>query len=224
MSISGSRQAVVLDPHPLWGDVVAQVIKKVDVEVVGQATTCADALALIKELKPDLLIAETNIGPEGAAGLALVRRVRAFSNDADGVRVIVLSSRSDSAYIQAALDAGAKAYVVKSTHPDDLALAVRQAFRLSVYFQPMPPRAKAAPMADRHPQRLTRREREILALVVEGMPNAKIAETLWITEQTVKFHLSNIYRKLRVVNRTEAARWAHINGLVLDTRSEPVVA
>jgi NarL family two-component system response regulator LiaR len=224
MSISGSRRAVVLDPHPLWGDVVAQVVKKVDVEVVGQATTCADALALINELKPELLIAETNIGPEGAAGLALVRRVRAFSNDADGVRVIVLSSRSDSAYIQAALNAGAKAYVVKSTHPDDLALAVRQAFRLSVYFQPMRPRAKAAPRPDRHPQGLTRREREILALVVEGMANAKIAETLWITEQTVKFHLSNIYRKLRVVNRTEAARWAHVNGLVLDTRSEPVVA
>ena len=88
----------------------------------------------------------------------------------------------------------------------------------------MRPRAKAAPRPDRHPQGLTRREREILALVVEGMPNAKIAETLWITEQTVKFHLSNIYRKLRVVNRTEAARWAHVNGLVLDTRSEPVVA
>ena len=61
---------------------------------------------------------------------------------------------------------------------------------------------------------LTRREREILQLVAEGHSNAKLAKMLWVTEQTVKFHLSNVYRKLDVSNRTEAARWAQVNGLL----------
>ena len=62
--------------------------------------------------------------------------------------------------------------------------------------------------------RLTPREREILQLVAEGHSNAKLAKMLWVTEQTVKFHLSNVYRKLNVSNRTEAARWAQLNGLL----------
>ena len=66
---------------------------------------------------------------------------------------------------------------------------------------------------------LTRRETEILRLAAEGHSNAQVAKLLWVTEQTVKFHLSNIYRKLEVANRTEASRWAHIHGL-LTTASE----
>jgi DNA-binding CsgD family transcriptional regulator len=64
-----------------------------------------------------------------------------------------------------------------------------------------------------HPD-LTRREVEILRLVAEGLSNAELARMLWVTEQTVKFHLSNIYRKLNVSNRTEASRWAQLNGLL----------
>ena len=123
--------------------------------------------------------------------------------------------------IDAALVAGVSAYVVKTAHPEDLASAVRQAFSHSVYLAgrrnlapaPVEPKVEAADEPG-----LTRRELEILRLVAEGQSNAQLARMLWVNEQTVKFHLSNIYRKLDVANRTEASRWAQIHGL-LDGRS-----
>ena len=133
------------------------------------------------------------------------------------LRSVVLSAHTETEYIDKALDAGAVAYVVKSAHPDDLASAIRQAFQHSVYFagsRPAPaamgpPAGESSEVAE-----LTRREREILQLVAEGHSNATLAKMLWVTEQTVKFHLSNVYRKLDVANRTEAARWAQLNGLL----------
>jgi DNA-binding CsgD family transcriptional regulator len=94
---------------------------------------------------------------------------------------------------------------------------VRQAFAHSVYFAPPAGLWNGAARqgsisADRVD--LTKREREILQLVAEGYSNAQLARMLWVTEQTVKFHLSNVYRKLNVANRTEAARWAQLHGLV----------
>jgi DNA-binding NarL/FixJ family response regulator len=123
------------------------------------------------------------------------------------------------------LAAGASAYVVKTAHPDDVASAVRQAFEHSVFTPGSAPVPTA--LADETPSRrerpggLTRRELEILKLVAEGHSNAALAGMLWVTEQTVKFHLSNIYRKLDVTNRTEASRWAQVNGL-LSTRLDEV--
>ena len=67
---------------------------------------------------------------------------------------------------------------------------------------------------------LTKRELEILLLVADGSSNGQLAKKLWVTEQTVKFHLSNIYRKLEVANRTEASRWAHLNGLLASPQEE----
>ena len=135
------------------------------------------------------------------------------------VRSIVLSMHADSQVIDAALAAGASAYVVKTAHPEDLASAVRQAFSHSVYLassRAAEPTAAEKPKVDDSPG-LTRRELEILRLVAEGHSNAQLARMLWVTEQTVKFHLSNIYRKLDVANRTEASRWAQRNGLLQDT-------
>jgi DNA-binding NarL/FixJ family response regulator len=100
---------------------------------------------------------------------------------------------------------------MKTAHPEDLSFAVRQAFEVSVYFHGGQPMVTAPPSPERGP--LTRRELEILALAAQGDSNATIGRKLWVTQQTVKFHLSNIYRKLEVSNRTEAARWAHLHGL-----------
>ena len=122
---------------------------------------------------------------------------------------------------------------MKSVRPEDLASAIRQCFVHSVFFAPAPAglrdvsstarddprRPKAVPaledavqaLADNGVHPLTRREREILTLVSEGLQNADIAQQLWITEQTVKFHLTNIYRKLGVSNRTQASRWAIVH-------------
>jgi DNA-binding NarL/FixJ family response regulator len=129
------------------------------------------------------------------------------------IKLVVFSGREGDEPIGAALRAGADAYVRKTAEPDDLAAAVRQAFDRSI-FLPSGRDDLGLSGAPADAAALTRREREILQLVAEGHSNAQLARKLWVTEQTVKFHLSNVYRKLGVSNRTEASRWAQLQGLL----------
>ena len=127
--------------------------------------------------------------------------------------VIVLSGTDDRGIIEAAIDRGAAAYILKSTDTDAIATAIRQVFEPSVYLAGPKERAHAA--TTETPEvlgKLTRRELEILQLVSGGRSNRQVAQILWITDQTVKFHLANIYRKLGVRSRFEAARWARRTG------------
>ena len=153
-------------------------------------------------------IATADDGPSGISWLLDVRE--RFPN----VKIIVLSTSSDPVGIQAAFSAGAVAFVVKKAHPDDLAVAVRQAYEHSIYLPGFVAGNGHDPTEAHRRRGLTRRELEILRLVAEGHSNAELARMLWVTEQTVKFHLSNIYRKLNVSNRTEASRWAQVHGLL----------
>ena len=143
------------------------------------------------------------------------------------LKAIVLGDSTDADTIEPVFEAGASVYCVKTADCEDLGLAVRQAFQRSVYFAgevqvslPGPTRARTELAA----RQLTRRELEILRFVAEGHSNGGLAKMLWVTEQTVKFHLSNIYRKLDVANRTEASRWAQLNGLLTPTQEQTVVA
>jgi DNA-binding NarL/FixJ family response regulator len=213
---SSARTAVVLDRHPLWAEAVEGVLRRVGVDVVGKATSGSDALSLVQRVRPDLLVTDIAAADGEGAGLACLREARQHLPE---IRGVGLSLSEDAQQIDAALQAGAAAYVLKSAHPDDLASAVRQAFTHSVYFAPpagywngQQQQRTGTMSADRAD--LTKREREILQLVAEGYSNAQLARMLWVTEQTVKFHLSNVYRKLNVSNRTEAARWAQLHGLV----------
>jgi DNA-binding NarL/FixJ family response regulator len=217
-----------LDPHPLWLDALESILSSIDVGVVGRTTSADDALHLVEEHEPDILICEMNGGMSGGE---LIRKCRERN---DSLRVIVLGASREPADIDAAFDAGALAYAVKTAHPDDVASTVRQTFDSTIFLAnsfstngrgngsaPHVPDGVEADKVD-----LTRREREILALVAEGHSNRELARMLWVTEQTVKFHLSNIYRKLDVANRTEASRWAHRHGLVgrREAASVPVSA
>lgn len=209
---------MILDEHPLWLDAVQNVLERVDVVVAARATNRDDALALIDEHRPDVFLTELVVGGDEAATMALMCTAL---EHVPSMKVIVLSANSDPRSVRQALAAGVVAYVLKTAHPDDLASAIRQAFEHSFF---LAPRASlslvgSAAVRDDTAQSLTPREREIVALAGEGYSNARIARALWVTEQTVKFHLSNVYRKLGVTNRTEAARWAQLNGLVEDARS-----
>ena len=206
-----SRTAVLVDQHPLWLDTVAQVVGRVNVEVVAKATSSSAALALVEELNPDLLITGIKMTDGEIDGLTLLRKARERDPE---LRAIVLSMYDDSQHIEAAFAAGAAAYVLKTAHPDDLTSAIRQAFDHSIYLAGARPVVTPAPVPIDDSPGLTRRELEILQLVAEGHSNAELARMLWVTEQTVKFHLSNIYRKLDVANRTEASRWAQLRGLL----------
>jgi DNA-binding NarL/FixJ family response regulator len=205
------RQALLLDQHPIWLDAVETVLRRVGIEVVGKAVAADEVLPLLATLQPSLLIGEIDTSRPENEGLRLLRAVRADHPD---VRVIVLSRRDDAESITQALAAGATAYVVKTAHPDDLAVAVRQAHGQSLFFASGRDHATPSPAASVPDHiALTRRETEILRLVGEGKSNRQLARALWVTEQTVKFHLSNVYRKLDVSNRTEASRWAQLHGL-----------
>ena len=213
MSPSEHRTAVLLDEHPLWLDGVEQVLARIGIEVKGKATSPDHALALIEEHGPACFVTgiEMSTRRDGRprVPLALAKQ------RAPELKVIVLSAYGDPQYVDAALAAGAEAYVLKTAHADDLASAIRQAFDHSIYL------ARGHNGKRQHSREsieeawgLTRRELEILTLVAEGHSNAQLARMLWVTEQTVKFHLSNIYRKLNVSNRTEASRWAQVHGLL----------
>jgi DNA-binding NarL/FixJ family response regulator len=203
----------LLDPHPIWLDAVQLVLDRVGVEVVAKTTAGSEAGRLIDQHRPDLLTVEIDPLPGEPGGLDVLRQGRTTVPE---LRAIVLSTHHDPAHIDSALAAGASAYVVKTAHPDDVASAVRQAFDHSVFMPGAQPTVgvPAEPVRRERPGGLTRRELEILKLVAEGHSNAALARMLWVTEQTVKFHLSNIYRKLDVTNRTEASRWAQLNGVL----------
>ena len=213
------RRAVLLDAHPLWLDAVEPVVSRIGVEVVGRTTSARAGLELIEQQEPDILVTELKSVEGDMDAVTLMRRA---VERVPGLRLIVLSMYDDPQSIDAALAAGAIAYVIKTAHPDDIASAIRQAFDHSLYLangmRPTPP-AEPTPRDDRVLE-LTRRELEILQLMAEGHSNAELARRFWVTEQTIKFHLSNIYRKLDVANRTEASRWAHRQGLVPASHAE----
>jgi DNA-binding NarL/FixJ family response regulator len=209
------RTGVLLDPHPLWLDALEGVLERLDVRVGLKTTSPAEVLERLDELQPDLIVAEVETPDGEVDGIECLRAAR---ERLPSLRGIIISSLAEPEYIDRALAAGASAYVLKTAHPEDFASAIRQAFSSSIFLagpRGAPPAAPAR--SSERPADLTARELEILQLVAEGLSNSEMARRLWVTEQTVKFHLSNIYRKLEVSNRTQASRWAQVNGLLSST-------
>jgi DNA-binding NarL/FixJ family response regulator len=206
------RTAVLLDSHPLWLEAVETVLRRIDVDVVGKTTAVDQALSMLEREDPDLFVAEIKNGSD-QIDLTFLENARQRARSA---KIVVLSMLEEKEHIEAALQAGAVAYVLKSAHPDDLTTTVRQVFHSSV-FMAGAQTATSGPVTVPQivqPSHLTPREVEILRLAADGHSNAQMAKMLWVTEQTIKFHLSNIYRKLDVANRTEASRWAQLHGLL----------
>jgi DNA-binding NarL/FixJ family response regulator len=155
--------------------------------------------------EPDIVLVDDMQEPEHA--LARLREVGAIQPDAQSV---LLTLRMDDEWLAEAFEAGAHAVISKTVHPVALGTLLREISQGNVVH-----RHQARPAAvQEHECPLTQRELEILTLVAEGHTNGHIARQLWVTEQTVKFHLSNTYRKLGVANRTEASRYAYMHDLV----------
>jgi DNA-binding NarL/FixJ family response regulator len=214
MRESGKNTAVILDRHPLWLDALERLLDTVGVVAVGKTTSAATALEMVETAHPRLFVAEYDSIEQSRDGLASLRRAADSTPD---LQSVVLSTEEDSEQIGAAFAAGASVFCVQTAQPEDLVSAIRQAFHSSVYYaagRPSRSETGAAPVPAVDLQGLTKREVEILQLVAEGYSNSQLARMLWVTEQTVKFHLSNVYRKLEVANRTEASRWAQLQGLL----------
>lgn len=161
--------------------------------------------------EPDVILLDDMDRSERAVELT-----RELADQDKQVAIIVLSVEMDPEWLQKVFDAGATGVISKATHPSTLATLVRETLNGHIWHTPRHARGDAGAAQSRMPEALplTSREVEILQLVASGSTNGDVARHLWVTEQTVKFHLRNIYRKLDVANRTQASHFAYVNGLV----------
>lgn len=174
-------------------------------ELIGFVDGRASVRAPLVDLAPDIVLVDDMQHHEHA--LARLAEIAQFAPDS---KRILLTLSMDQGWLEQVAGAGADAALSKTLHPGTLGTLVREIANGTVVHL-YPRRAQQAPAPDCP---LTERELEILRLVAEGHTNGSVARQLWVTEQTVKFHLSNTYRKLGVANRTEATRYAHVHDLV----------
>jgi DNA-binding NarL/FixJ family response regulator len=204
---------VIADDHGLVLTGVRRALEREGgFEIVGEARRGEEVLPLVARTDPDVVLLDLRM--PGIDGLGCLQRLRERFPD---VKVVMCSMSTDTDQIQAAFKRGACGYILKTIDPIDLASAIRQAVEGTAYH------ALGLPAMDEETigrtAGLSERELEIVKAVSRGMSNKAIANELWVTVQTVKFHLTSIYRKLGIANRTEAARWALAKGLV-DNESE----
>ena len=202
-------RVLIADDHPLILAGIKRALEEDDqFEVVAEARIGSQVLPLISQTHPDLALLDLRM-PE-MDGLACLDRIR---KEHPKVKVVILSVSTDPEVVQTVLNHGAAAYVVKSVNPIDLSSALRQALEGTVFSAVGLPEKTAQQDAVKAAG-LTDRETTILKALARGLSNEAIGKELWVAQQTVKFHLTNIYRKLDVKNRTEAARYAYEHGLI----------
>jgi DNA-binding NarL/FixJ family response regulator len=198
-------RVLVAEDHAVVRSGLLQLLGNLDeMDVVGAATGGEEAVALAGEHKPDVVLMDLEM--PGMDGIEATRRIR----DADtNINVVVLTAFSDRARILDAIDAGAVGYLLKDAEPDELVRGLQAAARGE---SPLAPEAAQALVAARAEQQsepeLTPREREVLALLADGLPNKLIARRLDISEKTVKAHLTSIFQRIGVSDRPQAALWA----------------
>ena len=209
-------RVLLVDDHPLFLDGVRAALSGADgLDVVGEAHDVASALALVSELRPDVVLMDLNL-PDGS-GIDATREVLRSSPE---TRVLVMTMADEDDAVVAAMRAGARGYVVKGAGRAELIQSVQTAAAGGAVF--------SASVADRlvdyfaglaaHPgrevfPRLSDREREVLELVARGHDNRRIARELFISDKTVRNHVSSLFTKLEVPDRAEAIRRARRAGM-----------
>jgi DNA-binding NarL/FixJ family response regulator len=202
-------RVLIADDHPLILAGIKRALEEDDqFEVVAEARVGSQVLPLVSQTNPDLALLDLRM-PE-MDGLTCLDRIR---KEHPKVKVVILSVSTDPEIVQTVLNHGAAAYIVKSVNPIDLSSALRQALEGTVFSAVGLPEKTAQEDAVKAAG-LTDRETTILKALARGLSNEAIGKELWVAQQTVKFHLTNIYRKLDVKNRTEAARYAYEHGLI----------
>lgn len=200
---AGPIRVVLADDHELVLEGLRSLLESEDdVQVLATATSGEEVLHAVRRHQPDLVVLDLEMGEMG--GLGCLARLRA---EHPALRVLVLTAYSDGESMRAALEGGADGYAVKTEPPQQTVASLRQVYHGQLVF-PLAARRWLLRGTQAHePTQLTARETEILALVAEGLTNAQVANRLRVSENTVKFHLQNLYLKLKLSNRTEAAAY-----------------
>jgi len=213
-------RVLIADDHVLFREGVNAILKSVpDVEIVGEAGTGQDALTLASDLKPDVILMDIQM-PD-LNGVEATQRILKAQPD---VGIIIVTMLEDDDSLFSAMRAGARGYVLKGADKAEMLKSIRAvaegealfgpgiAARLLNFFHKNPQKSENESSSVAFPN-LTDREREILACIAHGDTNTEIAERLTISLKTVRNHVSNIFNKLQVTNRTQAAIRARDAGL-----------
>jgi DNA-binding NarL/FixJ family response regulator len=202
-------KVLIADDHPLMLQGIRRALEaSEDIDVIGEARSGEELLALIERRNPDVVLLDLHM--PGLGGVECVTELKARWPQ---IKAVMLSASEDRSSIDAALLAGASAYILKSVNVVDIASVLRQAASGAVYHVPSTPAARAEESGTSKGPELTPRETTILLAVADGRTTKAISQDLWLSEHTVKFHLTNIYRKLGVSNRSAAVRYAYEHNL-----------
>jgi DNA-binding NarL/FixJ family response regulator len=223
---SGAKiRIVVADDHPIFRDGLCKLLAlEEDFEVVAQAQDGRQVLEVLQQHEPDILLLDLKM--PGLDGLGTLQRLQAVKNK---TRVIVLTASDDKNEFVQAMRLGTSGIVLKQTATELLIKSIRKVHAGEIWLdshttaavirqfvaadETPPPLAPASPSRERERSPLSQREREIVALVAQGFKNKEMAEKMFISEQTVKNHLHNIFDKLGVSDRLELALYAIHNNL-----------
>lgn len=198
---------VIVDDHPLVRKGLRAVLSGEEgFEIAGEAETVLGALSVVETTNPDLVILDIRLGAE--SGYDLVRSLRGLH-----CRFMMLTSSASEADIRRAKECGADGYVLKDAAPDELLLAVKMIGRGRKYFDQSLLGTLLRKESDDPLEKLTPKEREVLVALGEGLSNSAVAKKLVISEFTVKKHVSRIFQKLNLTDRTQAALFAQSQGI-----------
>lgn len=202
---------VVVDDHKVVRAGLETLLSSADdIDVVGTAADGAEALDVVAAVHPAVVLMDVSMPVMD--GIEATRRITATGSAS---RIVVLTSFNEQSKVLAAIEAGAVGYILKDTDPDRLLDAIRAAAAGGAPLDPRAATALLAPRSATGPEvsDLTPRELEVLELLVEGLASKQIARRLGIAEKTVKAHLTNVYQRLGVSDRTQAALWAERHGI-----------
>ena len=206
-------RVMIVDDHTIVRTGLAQLLRTTsDLELVGEAADGQEAVERAAVLRPNVVLMDLSM--PRMDGIRATARILADNPDA---HVLVLTSFSDQARILDALQAGAEGYLLKHAEPETILSGIRAVVAGG---SPLDPKAARVLLTHRRTPRpgarLTEREREVLRMVGDGLPNKVIAHRLGISERTVKAHLTSVYHQIGVTDRTQAALWAHRQAEVLE--------
>jgi len=214
---SKTIKVIIADDHALIREGIKQILElESDISVIGQAANGEEAFDMAIELNPDVVLLDINM-PKLNGIEALIK----FKDLGIKSKVIILTIHEDKEYILKTLKLGANGYILKDSSADTLIEGIRAVYRGEKYIQPSVSELVNESSTDdvytnaslKKINSLTKREYEVLILIAEGLNNKDIAEKLYISEKTVKNHISNIFKKLELNDRVQAAIFSYKNNI-----------